>query len=245
MAIFFTDFSTVTNGPLADSADWSTGSMGANWSATVQTDAGATGGKSVLLDDNDAWGDEWASVLCDNTPSGGTTGNVEVLARVKFGTLANLANNTLFGPALFATAATDDCYGLQRVGTNSWQVAWHRGGSEWGTVGSAATITDPSNDTYFWIRLTRNSTTIKANMWTGAAGDEPAGFNISGGTDTNLTNLKAGIGGRDADVDYTFDIFSVSTDGDKTAPTTNSVEGTALPECGFFVVTNDLGGYYA
>jgi hypothetical protein len=167
MATFFTDFSGESTGALANSADWTNGDMNANWAATVQTDAGATGGKSVLVDDNDAWGDEWTTVLCDNTPSGGTTGNIEVVARVKIGTLANLANDTAFGPALIATADPSDAYALIRGGTNTWQIGYHQDGSIWEGVGSSATITDPTNGTYFWIRLARNSTTIKANMWQG------------------------------------------------------------------------------
>lgn len=227
MATFFTDFGSESTGALGNSSDWATARLSGDWTADVTADAGATGGKTVIVKDV-VWGDNGIQcVTHESTPSGGTTGDVEIVANLKVSTVE--AGDYPIGIAFISTTDNQDIYAVSYKGSGTWLVSYFQNGGIWEGIGSTTgNILTPSADTYFWIRLTRNGTTIKANVWSGAAGDEPAGFNVAGGTHSTLTTVKSGIAQIRAAYDTTIDVCGVGTDGDKSAPT-SSGGGLSIP----------------
>lgn len=224
----FTDFGLEADGALSNSDDWTLANLSGDWEITVITDAGATGGKEIESKDT-AWGDALANIVNERSPTGGTTGNIEVVARVKLSSVVK--GDFPIGPSLIDTTDGGDFYSVvYRTGADgTWRIIYFNGGVSWTGIGSdTGGLLVPANDTFFWIRLTRNGTTLKANVWSGAAEDEPAGFNITGGTDTTLDNVIGGISHKDASYEMYVDVWGFSTDGDKSAPT-SSGGGLSMP----------------
>lgn len=230
MATAFTDFSGDSNGALANSASWTNGRVQGTWTFTVQTDAGATGGKSVLTADG-GWGiDGLQTVLFDDVAGSGTTGDLEIVTRFKFNTAPATGEAYAVGAALVASAASQNAYALYYNGSGGWRLARWDGGAET-VLQTATSLHTPANDSYMWIRLARSGTTIKANVWGGTAGDEPAGFNVSGATDTTYTTIRAGVIQQKASYALTFDVFGASDTGvDGSAPKAGGPSISSQPQ---------------
>ena len=226
MATYFTDFGSETNGALGSSADW-TSTLAGTWAHTVQTDAGATGGKSVALTDG-GWGDSFTIDRNDAIVGTGTTGDIELVAKFKVATVSAWGSDEAIGPALSNQADADDFYALIRSGANV-GLQYAQDNSPWESIGSAVapgfTIT---NDTYLWVRIGRSGTTIRAKIWADGSG-EPGSWMISG-THTTLSSVRAAFVVNEADSGpCTWDVFGVGTDGDA-APTSSGGGGAvSLP----------------
>lgn len=217
MANAAANFGALSNGALGGQTGWTTGRLapGSDWAATVQTDAGAATGKSVLFGDV-AWGtDGINSILFDTV--GNSTGNFEIVFSWKF-SVAPTAQALPLGGGLVAAADVNDCYALLYNGSGQWFLACYLNGAYDHAIGTGPTLFTPTNNVYYFGRISRNGTTLKANVWQTDIASEPVGYNISGGTDTTITNLRGALVHADQAYDQIFQQFGASTDGDGTAP---------------------------
>jgi hypothetical protein len=219
MAQFFYDFSTFSNGDIATVAAgvWAKQQSDTHWTYTVATDAGATGGKTFIVqDDNLDWGDLASCIV--NDAAGASTGDFEIYARMKIATLSNLDGGRPAGPALISSG--NAAYAFRYNGDAV--LSYFTGGSAQANIGSAITITLVDN-TYFKVRIGRVGTTVRMKVW--LDGDAEPGSWQATGTHSTLTTVKAGIHTFDYNAGpYTFDVIGIGTGAD-VAPTSGGGGG--------------------
>jgi hypothetical protein len=212
VAQFFYDFSTFSNGDIATVAAgvWAKQQSDTHWAYNVATDGAATGGKTFAIFDNAAWGDLASCIV--NDAAGASTGDFEIYARMKIGTLASLDGGHPAGPALMSSG--NAAYAFRYTGDAF--LTYFTGASAQANIGSAITITLVAN-TYFKVRLGRVGTTIRMKVW--LDGDAEPGTWGATGTHSTLTTVKAGVHTKDASAGpYTFDVIGIGTGAD-VAPT--------------------------
>lgn len=217
----FTDFSGVTNGDIGSDADW-TQSEGGGWEQDVGADGGATGGKTLVVEDPTGfWGDELQEFY--NTALAATSGDVEVVAKIK-AELTSLGTAAPIGVSL--TDQGGFYYSLSYGGSGSWSLYYFQGASQWSGIQTGVTSLTLVTDTYFWVRLGRSGTTIRARIW--ADGDAEPGWQLSG-TNTTLTTVSPGLVFQDSSASpYTVDVFGMATAGDS-APTSGGGSQSPVP----------------
>jgi hypothetical protein len=215
---YFRDFSEYTTGEIdtATPDEWSEQSSDVDWTFLVTSDGSATGGQTLVIDNDDVQPDSNNILLF--TPAGSTTGDIEVVARMKLSGVGGPDKGR--GPGLFTT--TDNAYvcGLDTLDPED-----HSGWESNDTlvistrIGSAKTLTI-ATETWFWHRIGRSGTTIRWKVWLDSS-SEPGGWDDSA-TNTALSTVAPGLCLRDNDdVPFTIDVFGVGTAGDE-APKTGA-----------------------
>lgn len=228
MAQYFYDFGAYSTGDIAtvSGGDW-TKQYTNGWNYyQVESDAGATNGKKLVVKDNDAWGDQELAIVCDE--AGATTGDIEIYARMSIGSVSGLGATMAFGIALITSTNVND-YVCTYAGSGTWQLWEWQFASPWSKIGSDATgLYTPSNGTYFKMRLGRSGSTIRVKIWADGEG-EPGSWSISG-TNTTYSSVKAGIHMYDASGgQYVFDVIGVGTAGDSAPTSSGGGGGSKVP----------------
>ena len=226
MTTFFTDFSEYSTGAIDDTSDWSFYTHPTfPWVADIATESGATGGQVLIVDDPSAYG-SLASVL-ENDTIGNQTGDVEIVARMKWENIVNSNGYATGSIAAYVDSATNDAYVLQYVSNGQWRLWFVNNYQEWQPIDITSTsYFTPTADTYFWIRINITGTTISANVGSTESAVDPATWELSG-TETSLGSgqmgglfYNAGAGA------VTLDLIGIGTGGDE-APTTGAGGGTS------------------
>jgi hypothetical protein len=200
-----------------DDFDYSSGDIvtvsGGNWSKQSASGWTYNVASSAWAVDDPAgyWGD--AAQYIVNDEAGSTSGDIEVVARIKIGSVAGISILSPFGVALIDS--NPYTYACCYQGSGNWRLYEFRSGSTWAQIGSQADAHyTPSDDTYFYIRIGRSGTTIRAQINT----DGATGSWAISGTNTGVGTAKAGVYASDSSATpYTFDLFGIGTGGD-TAP---------------------------
>jgi hypothetical protein len=222
MAQFFDHFGTYSNGDIASVSGgaFSKQASTTSWLYEVRTDGGATGGRTLVIEDDSLnWGDGGGTVVYDT--AGASTGDFEIYCRMKLASVANLTADRAIGPAL--VAANGNAYSLRYDGTDV--LLSYFQGSAFANIGSTIAIALADN-TYFKVRLGRSGTTIRLKCW--ADGDAEPGSWQASGTHSTLTTVKTGIQVYDYNAGpYTFDALGFGTAGDA-APTSAPASGPGL-----------------
>lgn len=219
MTQYYFDFQSDSTGDIDASPDWARqATPSGGWTYAIVDNAGD---KEFQINES-GWGNE--GLLVHNVTAGATTGDIEVVCRLRIGTAASLASDWPVVASLIATA-NDQSYALGYRGTGDWQIQLFGDGIVDSGVGSTvADLYTPADNTKFWIRLGRNGTTIRAKVW-GDGSAEPGSWQLSG-TSTTITNCRGGTTTRLAGPDpYTIDVFGIGTGGDS-APTSAFANAT-------------------
>jgi hypothetical protein len=213
---FFYDFSEYSTGDIAtvSSGDWTTQGTLTSWTRQVVTDAGATGGQALVVQDDGAnWGDQFSAIV--NDIAGATTGDIEIVARWRLATLANLTGTPVAGPVLIAS--NNASYGVRVASATSVRGTEFAGATANNTIGAAFTVSTIANNAYVWTRIGRSGSTIRVKFWNDGE-TEPVGWQGSA-TNTAISSVKAGVAFYDYNAGpYTVDVIGIGTGGDS-APT--------------------------
>ena len=226
MTTWYRDFSEYSTGELGSvgSADFTVYEGNATWLETVTTDAGATGGQTLVVSNNGQGSAVTSAIL----GAAATSGDCEVYARIKIGNVAG-DSEYLLGPAL--SDSTRANYQLYLPSTTTVRLVRVSNSGGLAAYVDAAQSFSPTADTYFKIRIGRSGTTIRAKIWADGDG-EPGTWNAGSGTDTTLTTIGASLSFFGYVImPVTVDVFGAATAGD-TAPTTASGGSTVTPTVG-------------
>lgn len=214
MTQFYEDFNSYSDGAFGTVASpaWSVQSPGAgDWTQVI-----ASGTVVVSRTGSGAA----TNVLVFDTP-GAQSGDIEILSKFK----VDMSAPQLTAVGAVLAASDSQSYGLSFI--DAANVRLYRFNANQGQMTSiAASIAFAVPDQgYVWVRLGRSGTTIRAKIW--LDGDaEPGSFQTSG-TNTALTDLKAGIICRATQhTPVTVDVMGVGTGADS-APSSAGGPGDA------------------
>lgn len=224
MTTYFRDFSEYDAGALGTTGalDWTIQAVSGNWSATVTVDGAATGGKTCIIN-RTSTGDATVLAVFDNSVG---TADIEVVTRVKHD--ETITNGLSLGLAL-VNSDDDQCYAMYFSADTTLALGRFATSGAVGTVIDTETsISKPTINEYYWVRIGRTSTTIRGKMW--ADGEAEPDWQVSG-VNTSLATLVPGFFVRDfSSAPFTFDVFGVGDGGDE-APVdeTEATEVTKTP----------------
>lgn len=221
MATFYDNFGTYSTGDLATNSggNWTDISTNAGWTILVTSDGAATGGKTAVIADTFGGGGGWGSDARSAYVSAlaGTTGDIEIVCKWKYGAGSLLGSGQGYGPCLI-DPSNSHAYGVFNTGTSTWRIGYLTGaGSVFDFIGSAVNVSvAPASGTYVWVRLGVNSTTVRAKVWLDG-NSEPGSWQLSGTDSTYLrsgspASLRGGIWAQDDNYDpFTIDVLGVGT----------------------------------
>jgi hypothetical protein len=180
----FDDFSAYSTGAVATvlSPNWSVQSTpSGDWTQTIVDDAG----DKVVQISRTSTGASTGLIV--NDVIGAQSGDVEIYGRFKIDTTTPVL--TAVGPVL--AASDNQCYGLYTVDASNVRLARFSTTQTVSTNIATAVAFAVPDGSYVKIRLGRSGTTIRASIW--LDGDPEPGAFMTSGTNTALTDLKAGI----------------------------------------------------
>jgi hypothetical protein len=218
MATWYRDFSEYSTGELGTvgSADWTVTEANANWLETVTTDGAATGGQTLVLNNN---GEVNALTQC-YFGAAATSGDCEVYGRLKLNNVS-AEDASMIAPALMGSSG--GTYQLYLPSTSTVRLSYFNSLGQVAAYIDVAQSFTPSAGAYLKVRIGRSGSTIRARIW--QTGDsEPGTWNAGSGTDTTLTTVSPSVVVLGYSIQpTTVDVFGAATGGD-TAP---SSEGGA------------------
>lgn len=202
MAQYFTDFSEYATG--VQPSDW-TERWHTDADFTVETDAGATGGKRL---EAVALAAQRHFLSWDAIDGDADRDDVEILTRFMMSTTAPSSLGVAAARGS-GTDTTENALKTELDGQNTYVGKY--------TAGSYSTIdNNPDSyvaDVWYWLRVRWNGTAVQASRWTGALGDEPGAWEIDT-TDTGITGVGwVGLMTWALDAVY-WDLIGVGTNGD-------------------------------
>lgn len=205
MAQFFTDFDEFSTGATSTNLTGFTDQSVANTTSTI---ADLGGGDHVMRHTKSANG--LALITYDAYD---TAGEVEAVAKITLATTSD--QNAQIGPALIASDGR--CYAWRANTTptaTTWRLAlFTAAGSVSTSIGTAATFTEPTAGTPFWLMIGRNAAgEIYGSLWIND-GERP-GSPMASASNATLTNVKPGMTTWDSSDDpMDFLAFGAATEG--------------------------------
>lgn len=226
MASGFLDFSGFSTGNISTVASGTlsvTLAGAGDWTQTINTDAGATGGQTAVLA-RTATGTEPNVVTVDASSTASGTA-IEVYSRFKVGSGPSTGYSV--GPCL--SASDGRCYSWYPVTATTWRLALiaTNGGISSNIGSGAVSFTAPSAGTYFKARVGRDASgNVYGSVW--LDGDSEPSTMLSG-SNTTLTTINSGFNGqRHADAPMTYDVLGWGTAGDAAPTSGGGVTGQLL-----------------
>jgi hypothetical protein len=206
MATYGTDFDEFSTGATSTNLTGFTDQSVANTTSVI---ADLGGGDHVMRHTKSANG--LALITYDAFDTAGT---VEAVCKITLATTSD--QNAQIGPALIA--ADNTCYAWRANTTptaTTWRLAFfNASGSVSGSIGTAATFTEPTAGTPFWILIGRDgSGNIYGSLWIND-GERPGSPMASAAPGTVLTDVKPGMTTWDSSDDpMDFLWFGAGTEG--------------------------------
>jgi len=203
MAQYYTDFSEYAD-TAALLSDWT--SRWHSATVTLESDAGATGGKFFrVATANQRHMHTWNDL--DSDPD---RDELEILARIRQGSL--LLGTLGVAGRVSGDSSSETAYTCGFSGSSFRLTIYDNAGFALLSTGGTST-----SDDWYWVRAQIRGTALKLNAWTGAVGDDPGGWEIEV---TNSTISAAGLVGifSFASGNHDVDVFAVGT-GTDSAPT--------------------------
>jgi len=202
--------------PTVQPSDW-TERWHTDGTATIEDDAGATGGKRL------EWfgsGTSRRFLSWDAIDSDADRDDVEVLCRFMLSN-AGVLNVGMAAARGSGGDTSETGYTVRLNGNTPWRTTVH----EYDNAASFILDNDSKTfvaDVWYWCRARFNGTAIKVSRWAGAVGDEPGAWDIE---TTDVTSTIGWVGAFlfDGNVCY-WDVFGVGTNGDS-APSEPVVRG--------------------
>lgn len=208
MTLYKTDFSEYTTD--AQPSDWTERWNASLASITVKTLSGGIGGKSLLLvhgATNNKYFSSWDDIAS-------TTGNVEILARMK-GSLLESGSFSTDGIRLIAraneSAVTGYCCNINRNtdGTIRLVITEYASGSYLSGNNANISITPTS---WYWIRFRLSGSSLYGKIWADGY-NEPSSWTVTH-TDATLSSGRVGLGSNHTTSDSYCDWFAAETNSE-------------------------------